>query len=82
MALNSLSEKPQEAFQSLKGKGKITEEDVNLALSKVRTALVEADVNVMVAKDFVKTNKERALGEEVYGSLNPAQPVIKVVNDG
>ena len=54
MAFDSLSEKLQEAFQSLKGKGKITEEDVNLALRQVRTALLEADVNFMVAKDFVK----------------------------
>ena len=81
MAFDSLSEKLQEAFQSLKGKGKITEEDVNLALRQVRTALLEADVNFMVAKDFVKSIKEKALGEEVFGSLNPAQTVIKIVND-
>ena len=54
MAFDSLSEKLQDAFKSLKGKGKITEEDVNLALRQVRTALLEADVNFMVAKDFVK----------------------------
>ena len=59
MAFDSLSEKLQEAFQSLKGKGKITEDDVNLALRQVRTALLEADVNFMVAKDFVKTIKEK-----------------------
>ena len=64
MAFDSLSEKLQEAFQSLKGKGKITEDDVNLALRQVRTALLEADVNFMVAKDFVKSIKEKALGEE------------------
>ena len=81
MAFDSLSEKLQEAFQSLKGKGKITEDDVNLALRQVRTALLEADVNFMVAKDFVKSIKEKALGEEVFGSLNPAQTVIKIVND-
>ena len=52
-------EKLQEAFQSLKGKGKITEDDVNLALRQVRTALLEADVNFMVAKDFVKSIKEK-----------------------
>ena len=79
MAFDSLSEKLQEAFQSLKGKGKITEDDVNLALRQVRTALLEADVNFMVAKDFVKSIKEKALGEEVFGSLNPAQTVIKIV---
>ena len=81
MAFDSLSEKLQEAFQSLKRKGKITEDDVNLALLQVRTALLEADVNFMVAKDFVKSIKEKALGEEVFGSLNPAQTVIKIVND-
>ena len=64
MAFDSLSEKLQEAFQSLKGKGKITEDDVNLALRQVRTALLEADVNFMVAKDFVKSIKEKALGED------------------
>ncbi|MFQ9011661.1 MAG: signal recognition particle receptor subunit alpha, partial [Veillonella atypica] len=59
MAFDSLSEKLQDAFKSLKGKGKITEEDVNLALRQVRTALLEADVNFMVAKDFVKSIKEK-----------------------
>ena len=59
MAFDSLSEKLQEAFQSLKGKGKITEEDVNLALRQVRTALLEADVNFMVAKDFVKPSRNK-----------------------
>ena len=63
MAFDSLSEKLQDAFKSLKGKGKITEEDVNLALRQVRTALLEADVNFMVAKDFVKSIKERPLGK-------------------
>lgn len=81
MAFDSLSEKLQTAFQSLKGKGKITEDDVNLALRQVRTALLEADVNFKVAKDFVKAVKEKALGEEVFGSLNPAQTVVKIVND-
>ena len=79
MAFDSLSEKLQEAFQSLKGKGKITEDDVNLALRQVRTALLEADVNFMVAKDFVKSIKEKALGEEVFGSLNPAPTIIMLV---
>ena len=81
MAFDSLAEKLQNAFDALKGKGKITEDDVNLALRQVRTALLEADVNFMVAKDFVKAVKEKALGEEVFGSLNPAQTVIKIVND-
>lgn len=81
MAFESLSDKLQDAFKSLKGKGKITEEDVNFALRQVRTALLEADVNFKVAKDFVARIKDKALGEEVFGSLNPTQTVIKIVND-
>lgn len=81
MAFESLSDKLQEAFKSLKGKGKISEDDVNLALRQVRTALLEADVNFKVAKDFVARIKEKAVGEEVFGSLNPAQTVVKIVND-
>lgn len=81
MAFESLTDKLQEAFKSLKGKGKITESDVNLALRQVRTALLEADVNFKVAKDFISRVREKALGEEVFGSLNPAQTVVKIVND-
>ncbi len=81
MAFESLSDKLQEAFKSLKGKGKITEDDVNLALRQVRTALLEADVNFKVAKDFISRIKDKALGEEVFGSLNPVQTVTKIVND-
>lgn len=81
MAFENLTEKLQGAFASLKGKGKISEDDVNLALRQVRTALLEADVNFQVAKDFIKSIKDKALGEEVFGSLNPAQTVVKIVND-
>lgn len=81
MAFDSLSDRLQEAFASLKGKGKITEDDVNLALRQVRTALLEADVNFKVAKDFINNVKEKALGENVFGSMNPTQTVIKIVND-
>lgn len=81
MAFESLSDKLQVAFASLKGKGKVTEDDLNLALRQVRTALLEADVNFKVAKDFIGRIKEKALGEEVFGSLNPTQTVIKIVND-
>ena len=81
MAFENLTQKLQEAFASLKGKGKISEEDVNLALRQVRFALLEADVNFGVAKDFIARIKDKALGEEVFGSLNPAQTVIKIVND-
>jgi len=77
MAFDSLTEKLQNAFDSLKGKGKITEEDVNFALRQVRTALLEADVNFMVAKDFIKSVKEKALGEEVFGSIE----AVKTVSD-
>lgn len=81
MAFESLTDKLQDAFASLKGKGKITEDDVNAALRQVRTALLEADVNFKVAKDFIARIKEKALGEEVFGSLNPVQTVVKIVND-
>lgn len=81
MAFENLTHKLQEAFASLKGKGKISEDDVNLALRQVRFALLEADVNFAVAKDFIARIKVKALGEEVFGSLNPAQTVIKIVND-
>lgn len=81
MAFENLTHKLQEAFASLKGKGKISEDDVNLALRQVRFALLEADVNFGVAKDFIARIKNKALGEEVFGSLNPAQTVIKIVND-
>ena len=81
MAFENLTHKLQEAFASLKGKGKISEDDVNLALRQVRFALFEADVNFGVAKDFIARIKDKALGEEVFGSLNPAQTVIKIVND-
>lgn len=81
MAFETLSDKLQEAFKSLKGKGKITEEDVNQALRQVRTALLEADVNFKVVKDFVARIKEKAIGEEIFGSLNPVQTVVKIVND-
>lgn len=81
MAFESLSDKLQEAFQSLRGKGKISEDDVNKALRQVRTALLEADVNFKVAKDFIARIKEKAIGEDLFGSMNPAQTVVKIVND-
>lgn len=81
MAFDNLRDRLQEAFKSLKGKGKVTEEDVNLALRQVRIALLEADVSLVVVKDFIKRIKEKALGEEVFGSLNPVQTVVKIVKD-
>lgn len=76
-----LSEKLQETFKRLKGKGKLTEEDVNAAMREVRMALLEADVNYKVVKEFVAKVKERSIGQEVLESLSPAQQVIKIVNE-
>ena len=76
-----LSEKLQETFKRLKGKGKLKEEDVNEAMREVRIALLEADVNFKVVKDFVAKVKERSIGQEVLESLSPAQFVIKIVHE-
>lgn len=81
MVFESLSEKLQNALGKLKGKGKISEKDLDTALREVRLALLEADVNFKVVKDFIKKIKERALGTEVLESLTPGQQVIKIVND-
>ncbi|MFZ5814842.1 MAG: signal recognition particle protein [Bacillota bacterium] len=75
----SLQEKLQEAFKRLTGKGKLTEADVNEAMREVRMALLEADVNFKVVKEFVAKVKERAIGQEVMETLNPGQMVIKIV---
>lgn len=76
-----LSEKLQATFKKLRGRGKLTESDVNEAMREVRMALLEADVNFKVVKDFVAKVKERAIGQEVMESLTPAQFVIKIVNE-
>ena len=81
MVFESLSEKLQNALAKLKGKGKLTEKDIDLAMREVRLALLEADVNFKVVKDFVKSVKERAIGAEVMQSLTPGQQVIKIVNE-
>ena len=81
MAFESLSDRLSDIFQNLSGKGKLSEEDVNLALKEVRTALLEADVNFKLVKDFIAKVKESAIGEEVFSSLSPAQTVIKIVRD-
>lgn len=78
---SSLAEKLQETFKKLRGKGKISEEDLTVAMREVRLALLEADVNYKVVKDFVSKVKERALGQEVMDSLSPAQQVIKIVDE-
>lgn len=78
---SSLAERLQEAFKKLKGKGKLSEADVDQALKEVRRALLSADVNFQVVKDFIGRVRERALGQEVMESLTPAQQVIKIVRD-
>ncbi len=77
----SLSDKLQGVFSRLRSKGALTEQDVNEALREVRVVLLEADVNFKVAKDFIATVKERAVGENILEGLNPAQQVIKIVNE-
>ena len=81
MAFDSLSEKLQNVFKNLRGKGRLTEEDVKAALKEVKLALLEADVNFKVVKNFVKTVEERAVGTDVLNGLNPGQTVIKIVNE-
>ena len=81
MAFESLSDKLSNAFKKLRGKGRLTEDDIKAAMREVRIALLEADVNMFVAKDFIKTVTRRANGAEVMESLTPAQQVIKIVNE-
>ena len=81
MAFESLSDKLQDIFKNLRGKGKITEADLKVAMKEVKMALLEADVNFRVVKQFVKSVEERAIGEEVISGLNPGQMVIKIVNE-
>ena len=81
MIFEGLSDKLQGAFSKLKSKGKLTEKDVKAAMREVKLALLEADVNFKVVKDFVKKVQERCVGQEVMESLTPAQHVIKIVNE-
>ncbi len=81
MAFESLTEKLQNVFKNLRSKGRLTEEDVKLALKEVKLALLEADVNFKVVKQFVKSVEERAVGADVLNGLNPGQMVIKIVNE-
>lgn len=81
MAFDNLTEKLQNVFKNLRSKGRLTEEDVKLALKEVKMALLEADVNFKVVKSFVKTVQERAVGQDVLNSLTPGQMVIKLVNE-
>src|SRR3954465_2949320 len=78
---DSLSEKLQEALSDVRQRGSLTEDDVNKAMREVRLALLEADVNLKVVRAFTAAVKERALGAEVIGQLNPGQQVGKIVNE-
>lgn len=81
MAFDSLSDKLQNIFKNLRGKGRLSEADVKAALKEVKMALLEADVNFKVVKKFVKSVEERAIGQDVMSSLTPGQMVIKIVNE-
>lgn len=81
MAFEGLADRLQNALQKIRGKGKLTEADVNEMMREVRLALLEADVNFKVVKDFIKRVKERAVGQEILKSLTPGQQVIKIVHD-
>ncbi len=81
MVFESLADKLQNAFSNLRGKGKLNEKDVKEAMREVKLALLEADVNYKVVKDFIKTVTDRAIGEDVLQSLTPGQQVIKIVNE-
>ena len=81
MIFENLAEKLQSTLKNLKGKGKLTEKDVDLAMREVKLALLEADVHYKVVKDFIKKVKERSIGSEVMESLTPGQQVIKIVNE-
>jgi len=81
MAFESLTDKLQNVFKNLRSKGRLTEEDVKAALKEVKMALLEADVNFKVVKQFVKSVEERAIGQDVMNGLNPGQMVVKIVNE-
>ena len=81
MAFDSLTEKLQNIFKNLRSKGRLTEDDVKEALKEIKRALLAADVNFKVVKDFIKSVQERAIGQDVMNGLNPGQMVIKIVNE-
>ena len=81
MAFESLTDKLQNVFKNLRSKGRLTEEDVKTACKEVKMALLEADVNFRVVKQFIKSVEERAIGQDVMNGLNPGQMVIKIVNE-
>ena len=81
MPFENLGDRLRNAFKDLRGKGKLSADDIDNALREVRKSLLEADVNFKVAKKFIADVREKALGEEVFGSLKPDQTVIKIVRD-
>ncbi|MTL71000.1 signal recognition particle protein, partial [Turicibacter sanguinis] len=81
MAFETLSERLQSALKSVTRKGKLTEKDVDVMMREVRLALLEADVNIKVVREFINEVKEKAVGEAVLKSLTPGQQVIKIVNE-
>jgi len=81
MAFEGLTDKLQNVFKNLRGKGKLSEEDVKLALKEVKMALLEADVNFKVVKQFINSVTERAIGQDVMEGLNPGQMIVKIVNE-
>ena len=81
MAFEGLSEKLNQTFKRLRGKGRLTEADVRAGMREVRLALLEADVSYQVVKDFVAQVTERCVGADVLDSLTPAQQVVKIVNE-
>ncbi len=78
---DALSEKLQQTLTDVRGRGTLTEDDINKAMREIRLALLEADVNFKVVKQFTQTVKERSLGAGVVGQLNPGQQVVKIVNE-
>ena len=81
MAFEGLTEKFQAVFKSLRGKGRLKEADIKASLKEVKLALLEADVNFKVVKNFISDIQEKSLGQDVLNGLNPAQQVIKIVNE-
>src|SRR6201999_337896 len=78
---DSLAEKLQATLADVRGRGTLTEEDINAAMREIRLALLEADVNFKVVRSFTSTVKEKALGADIVGQLNPGQQVVKIVSD-
>ena len=81
MAFESLGDKLQGVFKKLRGKGKLTESDIKEAMREIKLALLEADVNFKIVKEFINKVSEKALGAEVLESLTPSQQLVKIVND-